>query len=370
MSSATSAATGAPALLVVPPASLQVFCTLQRKPPACSSNLALASAALTAATLVGQSQACSFATTRKSRAALRRRGGMQRADGARGGVINKLLGGDQKQKLEDPEVMDQRMRERRQRELAEFNEQLSEREPSALASRLENARKRSAQAAARARTRKERKEEQTCQKAIAEAQQHENWTSFLVSATSERPKEQTLEGWRLVVMACGTWFYANELSGTRSWEAPVPSAPTLARQPSEVSSEVSKETKSWLRVLDLMSGSWYYYDEQSACSSWEAPHGMRMAECPPPPPSPWRRVLHISSCEWCYLNEETRETRWELPPPAKECEVVGDVSTAIAAKPLETTRAHFLLLELDCSLCTRPRSGREEWLLALLVLHL
>lgn len=228
---------------------------------------------------------------------------MQRADGVGGGVIDKLLGGGKKTKLEDPEVVQQRMRARRQRELEEVEQQLSERKPSELDLRLEKMRQQQAQARARAEDKKARQRAQIKS----------------VMATFEKSQEQPLDGWRMVVMDCGTWFYANERSGARSWEAPVPGAPTLARQPNEE----PKDSKSWLRVLDLMSGSWYYYDEQTASSSWEAPNGMQMAECPPPPPSPWRRVLHISCREWCYFNEETHEARWELPPAAKECEVVA-----------------------------------------------
>jgi len=300
MSSATSAAAGARTCPVVPPTSLQL-CALQRKPAASSSNLALATAAFTAATLVGHSQACSVGTARKTRAARRRQRDVQRADGVEGGVIDRLLGGGRK-KLEEPEVVDQRMHERRQRELTELEQQLSERKPCELDLRLEALRQRHAQARARA---QEKKVPQRVELKF-------------VQAKVEQPQEQPLDGWRMVVMGDGTWFYANERSGARSWEAPVPGAPIVAREPNGD----PKETRSFLRVLDLMSGLWYYHDEQAACSSWEAPHGMRMAECPPPPPSPWRRVLHISSREWCYLNEETRETRWELPPAAKECELV------------------------------------------------
>jgi len=288
-------------LPVVPHSSLQLSRALQRKSAASSSNLVLASAAFTAATLVGHLQACSFGTTRKSLAARRRRMDMQRADGVGSGVVDKLLGGGRK-KLEDPEVVDQRMHERRQRELTDLEQQLSERKPCELDLRLEALRQRNAQARARAQEKKDR--------------QRVELKSVL--AKFEQLQEQPLDGWRMVVMGSGTWFYANDRSGARSWEAPVPGAPIVAREPNDD----PKGTKSCLRVLDIMSGLWYYYDEQAACSSWEAPHGMRMSECPPPPPSPWRRVLHISSCEWCYLNEETRETRWELPPAAKECELV------------------------------------------------
>jgi len=342
MSSAMYAAAGAPALPVVPLASLQLSSALQRKPTASSSSLAVASMAFTAATMLGHSKVCSFSTIRKSQAAPSSRGDVRRRDGVGGGVVGKLLGGGRKH-LEDPEVMNQRMRERRQQDLTELEQKLSERKPCELDLRLEKLRQANAKARARAqknggvvgqvngtqsysnlldtdlRLEKMRQQQAQVRARAQEEKARQRAELKSVLATREQLQKQPLDGWRMVVMGDGTCFYANEQSGARSWEAPVPGAPIVAREPNEG----AKETKPLLRVLDLMSGLWYYYDERAACSSWEAPHGMRMAECPPAPPSPWRRVLHTSSCEWCYLNEKARETRWELPPAARESEVVA-----------------------------------------------
>lgn len=66
----------------------------------------------------------------------------------------------------------------------------------------------------------------------------------------------------------------------------------------------------WQVIFDMGSGSWYYYNEETNVTTWDAP---AMAERPPEPPAPWQLVPHAGSCAWYYHNTATGETSWEAP---------------------------------------------------------
>jgi len=72
----------------------------------------------------------------------------------------------------------------------------------------------------------------------------------------------------------------------------------------------------WRCVLDTDSSRWYYFNQETRVTSWEAP-------APPPPPlprpdeplAPWSLVLHTATGRWYYHNVESGNTAWDPPKP-------------------------------------------------------
>eukprot|EP00440_Ansanella_granifera_P008494 gb/GFBE01009201.1/.p1 GENE.gb/GFBE01009201.1/~~gb/GFBE01009201.1/.p1 ORF type:complete len:259 (+),score=25.81 gb/GFBE01009201.1/:1-777(+) len=70
----------------------------------------------------------------------------------------------------------------------------------------------------------------------------------------------------------------------------------------------------WRSYLDVGSGRWYYYNEETGVSTWDLPT-LLMPERPPEPPAPWSLVAHDASGKWYYHNLTTGATSWDCPTP-------------------------------------------------------
>jgi len=67
----------------------------------------------------------------------------------------------------------------------------------------------------------------------------------------------------------------------------------------------------WRCVLDMDSGRWYYYNEETMVTAWELP--TEMASRPAEPKAPWCLVAHAASGKWYYHNTTTGVTSWDPP---------------------------------------------------------
>eukprot|EP00442_Polarella_glacialis_P011451 CAMPEP_0115094214 /NCGR_PEP_ID=MMETSP0227-20121206/28179_1 /TAXON_ID=89957 /ORGANISM="Polarella glacialis, Strain CCMP 1383" /LENGTH=262 /DNA_ID=CAMNT_0002487083 /DNA_START=86 /DNA_END=874 /DNA_ORIENTATION=- len=87
---------------------------------------------------------------------------------------------------------------------------------------------------------------------------------------------------------------------------------SLLSNPSSSRSRPETPPAPWLLVMDIISGSWYYYNEETHVTSWELPR-TTMVQRPRQPPAPWQLVPHASSGSWYFHNLATGITSWSAP---------------------------------------------------------